>query len=112
MIEKTRLEIPADHPIRGFFKRLTERGMGHLNLHDSDTIQYITNLLTEFVQIENMYRIKDESGRRLQYVFEMLTHASNEMSPTFVGIATNTLAISHCLTSVSFPKISPTDIVQ
>ena len=62
MIEKTRHEIPADHPIRALFQKLTERGMGQLNLHDRDTIQYITNLLTEFVQLENMYRIKDESG--------------------------------------------------
>jgi hypothetical protein len=55
--------------------------MGQLNLHDPDTIQYITNLLTEFVQIENMYRFKDESGRQLRYAFEMLTQASSEMSP-------------------------------
>jgi hypothetical protein len=82
MIEKTRREIPADHPVRVFFQQLTERGMDQLNLHDPDTIQYITNLLTEFIQIENMYRIQDESGRRLQYVFEMLTQASNEMSPS------------------------------
>ena len=80
MIEKTRHEIPTDHPIRAFFQRLTERGMGQLNLHDRDTIQYVTNLLTEFIQIENMYRMKDESGRQLQYVFEMLTQASNAMS--------------------------------
>src|SRR2546428_9714070 len=82
MIDRSQHEIPADHPIRGFFKILTERGMGQLNLHDRDTIQYITNLLTEFVQIENMYRIQDESGRRLQYLFEMLKRARNEMSPT------------------------------
>ena len=82
MIEKTRREIPRDHPIREFFQRVTERGMGQLNLHDRDTIQYLTNLLTEFIQIENMYRMKDESGRSLQYVFEMLTQASNEMSPS------------------------------
>src|SRR2546422_5456463 len=82
MIEKTRHEIPADHPIRTFFRQLTERGMGQLNLHDPDTIQYITNLLTEFVQIENQYRFKDESGRRVEYLFEMLTECSREMSPT------------------------------
>ncbi len=82
MIDRSQHEIPADHPIRGFFKILTERGMGQLNLHDRDTIQYITNLLTEFVQIENMYRIQDESGRRVQYLFEMLKQASSEMSPT------------------------------
>jgi len=82
MIEKTRHEIPADHPIRAFFRQLTERGMGQLNLHDPDTIQYITNLLTEFIQIENQYRFKDESGRRMEYLFEMLTECSKKMSPT------------------------------
>ena len=82
MIQKTRPEIPADHPIRRFFKELTERGMGQLNLRDPETIQYLTDLLTEFVQIENMYRFRVESGRQLRYVFEMLTQTSSEMSPT------------------------------
>src|SRR5438034_2590540 len=81
MIEKTSREIPADHPIRPLFQHLTERGMGQLNLHDPDTIDYITNLLTEFVPLENMYRVKDETGRRVQYLFDMLTQASNVMSP-------------------------------
>jgi hypothetical protein len=81
MIEKTRQDIPEDHPIRQLFLQLTERGMGQLNLHDRDTIQYITNLLTEFVHTENMYRIKNECGRRVEYLFEMLTQASNEMAP-------------------------------
>src|SRR5438093_8814264 len=82
MIEETRHDIPANHPIRTLFHQLTERGMGQLNLHDPDTIQYITNLLTEFVQIENMYLIKDASGGRVQYLFDMLTQAGNEMSPS------------------------------
>jgi hypothetical protein len=81
MIEKALREIPADHPIRTFFLQLTERGMGQLNLHDPDTIQYITNLLTEFVQIENLYRFKDESGHRVEHLFEMLAQCSTEMSP-------------------------------
>jgi len=81
MIEKTRQDVPQDHPIRQLFQQLTERGMGQLNLHDHDTIQYITNLLTDFVRVENMYRIKNEAGQRVQYLFDMLTQASNEMSP-------------------------------
>ena len=81
MIEKTRNDVPENHPIRALFQQLTERGMGQLNLHDPETIRYITNLLTEFVQIENMYRIKGEAGQQVQYLFDMLTQASNEMSP-------------------------------
>lgn len=82
MIEKTRREIPPDHPIRDLFHKLTERGMGQLNLHDPDTIQYITDMLTDFIHVENMYRMKDESGQRLRYLFDMLTRASEAMSPS------------------------------
>ena len=81
MIEKTLRSIPSDHPIHALFRELTERGLGQSNLHDRDTIQYVTNLLTDFVHVENMYRIKDESGRRLEYLFEILAQASSEMSP-------------------------------
>jgi hypothetical protein len=81
MIEKTRRNIPDSQPIRILFQELTERGMSQLNLHDPETIQYITNLLTEFIHIENLYRIKDESGHRVQYLFDMLTQAGNEMVP-------------------------------
>src|SRR5436190_668894 len=81
MIEKTRHDIPSDHPIRTLFRQLTERGMGQLNFHDREMIQYITNLLTEFVQLENMYRVKDESGQSVQYLFDMLTQAGRAMSP-------------------------------
>lgn len=81
MIEKTGHEIPDGHPIRALFQKLTERGMGQLNFHDRDTIQYITNLLTDFVRIDNMYRIKDESGNRVDYLFDILAQASRAMSP-------------------------------
>jgi len=81
MIDKPRHDIPADHPIRSFFHELTQRGLSQLQLHDPDTIHYLTNLLTEFVQIENMYRIKDESGRRLEYVCDLLTQSGDAMSP-------------------------------
>ena len=81
MIEKTPRSIPSDHPIRALFRQLTERGFGQSNLHDRDTIQYVTNLLTDFVHAENMYRIKDDSGRRIEYLFEILAQASPEMLP-------------------------------
>lgn len=81
MIEKTRRSIPPDHPLRSLFHDLTERGMGQLNLHDPETIQYITNLLTDFVHIENMYRVKDQAVLQVEYLFEMLTQISNEMAP-------------------------------
>ena len=71
-----------NHPVRELFLQLTERGMSQLNMRDRDTIEYITNLLTNFVQADNMYRLKDESGRRLEYICDILEQASREMSPT------------------------------
>jgi hypothetical protein len=81
MIGKTRRDVPDNHPIRRFFHELTERGLGQLKLHDFDTVDYLTNLLTEFIDIENMYRIKDDSGRRLEYVFDILAEADATASP-------------------------------
>jgi hypothetical protein len=82
MIENTRRRIPADHPVQALFRQLTERGMGQLDLHDADTIQYVTNLLVDFIEVDNIYRIKDDSGRKLQYIFEILDQASQTVSPT------------------------------
>jgi hypothetical protein len=82
MIEEPRRDVPAGHPIRALFRELTERGMGQLNLHDPDTIQYVTDLLTEFVHIENLYRVRDKSGTLLRYVVDILEQAGQEMSPS------------------------------
>ena len=65
MIEVTRKRIPEDHPIRALFHSLTERGFEQLKLHDEETIEYISNMLTDFVDVKNMSRIQDDSGRKL-----------------------------------------------
>lgn len=80
MIESTRKQIPEDHPIRHLFQALTERGFEQLQLRDKDTIQYITNLLTEFVDIDNMFRVKDAAGQRQFNVFDVLRQANNAVS--------------------------------
>jgi hypothetical protein len=82
MIKETGRDIPENHPIRLLFHQLIERGMGQLNLHDPDTIQYITNLLTQFVNAETMYRTTADRGLRQEYLFDMLAHASAAMSPS------------------------------
>ena len=81
MIEVTRKRIPEDHPIRALFHTLTERGFDQLNLHDEDTIQYISNLLTDFVDIKQMRCVSDDSGRTLDNAFEILQQAGEAMSP-------------------------------
>jgi len=81
MIEKTRRDVPDDHPLRELFLKLTERGMSQLNLRDRETIHYITDLLTDFIHVENMYRVHDVSGRRLEHLGDFLNEASQAMAP-------------------------------
>ena len=80
MINTLRSSIPEDHPVRLVFHQLTERGMGELQLRDKDTIDYVTNLLIEFIHPDNLYRIQDDGGKRLRYVSDILEQANREMS--------------------------------
>jgi len=81
MIRNLRNSIPDDHPVRAVFHQLTERGMGELRLRDKDTIDYVTNLLIDFIHPENLYRIQDNSGQNLRYLSEILAQVEREMSP-------------------------------
>jgi hypothetical protein len=80
MIHIQRSSIPEDHPVRLVFHQLTERGMAELQLRDKDTIDYVTNLLVEFIHPDNLYRIQDDSGNRLRYVGDILQQSGREMS--------------------------------
>jgi hypothetical protein len=79
MIEQARSHIPEEHPIRELFRVLTERGMEQVNLRDLETIQYIANLLTEFVPVENMRGIWQAPGQPLHYLPEMLQQTGEPM---------------------------------
>ena len=82
MIQPTRPYVPTNHPLRRVFQQLAERGMGQLHNRDADTIQYLADLLTEFVHAENLYRIRGDAGEPLRYLCDMLAEASLEMSPS------------------------------
>ncbi len=62
--------------MRQLFGRLTERSfIERIGWVDATVVKYVANLLTEFSQTENLYRIRDTSGRRLEEVGEMLIEA-------------------------------------
>jgi hypothetical protein len=80
MNTETGRDIPETHPIRDLFHQLTERGMGQLNFHDPDVIQYLTNLLTEFVHSEKTFRIQDTLEHRQENLLTALTQAGTAIS--------------------------------
>ena len=75
MIQVSHNDVGPNHPIRPFFQALTERGMAQTNVRDEETASYIANLLTEFVRTEDMYRVRDDQGQRLEYLADLMTVA-------------------------------------
>ena len=71
--------IRPKHPLRILFSELVNRNLTRqLRLSDPRISEYIAGLLVDFTVTENLYRIRDARGRRLEDVGEMLI-ASNPM---------------------------------
>jgi hypothetical protein len=73
--------IPENHPIKKLFRTLTERGLLQAELRDRDILIYLADLLVEFMFVENLYRMRDNSGTRLEYVVDMLRQAIESDMP-------------------------------
>ena len=68
-------EIPSHHPVREMFHSLTERGLKQSQLSDREIHHYLSDLLVEFIHVENLYKVRDEAGRGLGYLIDMLEKA-------------------------------------
>jgi len=67
-----RRQVPADHPIRKMFRALTEMSFAQIDLRDRELMRYVADLLVEFIHVDNLYRLRDQQGRRLEYLVDML----------------------------------------
>src|SRR5438067_13016044 len=74
--------IEARHPLRRLFAELVHRHLSlAAGLHDPALKDYIAGVLTEFTHVDNLYRLRNASGKRLEDVGEMLL----ESDPRFRG---------------------------
>ncbi len=65
--------VPRGHPLTRLFATLTAENFAeHLGWPDADVIGYITEVLTDFVHMDRLYKIRDAQGRRVEEVAEML----------------------------------------
>jgi hypothetical protein len=65
--------ISEHHPLRTLFAELVHRRLlGTAQLDDVPIARYIANLLTEFCHSDNLYKVRDSRGKRLEDVGEML----------------------------------------
>ena len=65
-------QVPADHPIRKMFGALTAMSFEQIDLHDRDLMRYVADLLVEFIHVDNLFRLRDRQGRRLEHLVDML----------------------------------------
>ena len=72
MNPERRRHVPADHPIRKMFRGLTEMSFEQIDLRDRELMRYVADLLVEFVHVDNLYRLQDARGRRLESLVDML----------------------------------------
>ena len=64
------------HPLEPFFQQIVRNSYeGKLGLHDSDVTGYVARLLCEFTDADNLYKMRDESGRPIEELDEMMRAA-------------------------------------
>lgn len=65
--------IPPTHPLRRLFASVSQRTFfGELGMPNPRLVDYVADLLTRFVHVDNLYRIRDARGRALDEVADML----------------------------------------
>lgn len=66
----------ADHPLRRLFAGLTEQTFQQtLGVADPPLTDYLSELLSRFLHFDDVYRLRDSNGRRLDQVADMLIEA-------------------------------------
>jgi hypothetical protein len=74
--------IPESHPLQQLFVDLVGRHYAEeIGIRDPQVVGYVAHLLTEFCDAEQLFKIRDASGRRLGDVGEMLL----ESDPVYGG---------------------------
>lgn len=65
-----------NHPLELFFQQAVRNSYeGKLGLNDPDVTAYVARLLCEFSESENLYKVRDEMGRPIEELTEMIEAA-------------------------------------
>src|SRR5215510_2092219 len=73
--------ISESNPLQRFFYELVERNYDEVGVRNSEVQGYVANLLAEFCDSENLYKIKDEAGRPIHDVGAMMLAADPVYGP-------------------------------
>ena len=64
------------HPLEPFFHQMVRNSYaGKLGMHDTAITQYVARLLCEFSEAEKLYKVRNEAGKPIQSLDELLQAA-------------------------------------
>jgi hypothetical protein len=67
----------ASDRLRALFEEFVRDAfLGQIGYHDREVISYLSNLLADFTRTDQLYKIRDARGRRLDDVGEMLIESN------------------------------------
>ena len=74
--------VSIGHPLRRLFTDLVERNFGEgVQVRDSHVTSYVSNLLTDFLEVSNLHRVRNVSGEPLEDVGELMAE-SDPLGPS------------------------------
>jgi hypothetical protein len=64
------------HPLEAFFQQMVRNSYaGKLGIHDTAITQYVAHLLCEFSESDKLYKVRDEQGKPIQSLDELIRAA-------------------------------------
>jgi len=73
--------VPESSLLQQFFNHVVERNYEEVGIRQPEVHAYVATLLTEFCEMENLYKIKNADGRPLADVGEMLLESDPVYGP-------------------------------
>jgi hypothetical protein len=74
--------VPESHPLQELFKELVARHYAEeIGIRDPQIVGYVAHLLTEFCEIEQLFKIRNVAGKPLTDVGEMLVESDPVYGP-------------------------------
>lgn len=73
--------VSESNPLHQFFTAVVEHNYDEVGVRNAEIHSYVATLLTEFCEVENLYKIKNADGRSLCDVGEMLLESDPVYGP-------------------------------
>lgn len=71
-------EPPIEHPLRRMFAGVTEHAfLSTLGVADPSLVDYLSGLLSRFIHVDAVYRLRNNQGQRMTELLEMMVEAES-----------------------------------